>query len=109
MQLIKPFKRLLVMKLNVYVLLVICLTAFVGSAQSTSTNKERIKLVKVEQEEKQDESSALKFNIEQIEKKIEHIKNNPELLKEANASGYLIELGKIKQASIEKLILLENK
>lgn len=97
------------MKLNVIVILIFCTGTFTAMGQSTATNNKRIEFVKVEQEKKTDEISALKFNIEQIEKKIEYIKNNPELLAEANSTGYLIELNKIKQASIEKLKILQKK
>ena len=96
------------MKLYVLFIIAICLSSLTVNGQNTETNKKRIELIEVEQENIEKTIAALKFNIEQIEEKIKQIKNNQELLAEAESSGYLIELEKIKEASVEKLKLLQK-
>ena len=92
MQLLNALKRLSVMKLYVLFIIAICLSSLTVNGQNTETNKKRIELIEVEQENIEKTIAALKFNIEQIEEKIKQIKNNQDLLAEAESSGYLIEL-----------------
>jgi cell division protein FtsB len=95
------------MKLNV---LIICLGLFVSSlatAQSVDSTKKRVELIKVESIQTEEEIAALKQNVKQIEAKISAIKNDPKLLEEAERQGYLIELMKMREASLNKIKSLQ--